>query len=416
MFITDKRLLKWALYSNTIYVLLLFLIRPQGINIKKVAITSLLLFSVLAIILLTIKNINRLKEISKLGRILFFLIIFTGCIVIIRGFSFSIQDWVTNFGNVYMGLAWLVPCVLILGLKIENWKVVFMTIKFMFQLMLFLFFITLFFVDDYVKWAWLLRPVNFVLLIGLYKYIGKIKTALIIIIYILIAIWVKQRMDLLFLTMTFGLLLLNKLLSIKVKKRFLKYILASFIIVFTLIFTIGYEDVSLFIARFIEFQDSRTFVYNEIFYELSATKDQYFGRGSLGTYFSEFMEGTRKHWNRVGRVGWQGDVPIRITVEVGYLQMLLKGGLVLLILNVSMSVYAIYLAIFKSKNKFIKQLGYYILIISALSLVSFRPAFTPTFIIFWMAIGTVLSKKNRNMGDGELNELLKMKNGKKPFN
>jgi len=38
-----------------------------------------------------------------------------------------------------------------------------------------------------------------------------------------------------------------------------------------------------------------------------------------------------------------------------------------------------------------------------------RPAFTPTFILLWMAIGTVLSKKYRDMNDEEINALIKFK-------
>ena len=66
------------------------------------------------------------------------------------------------------------------------------------------------------------------------------------------------------------------------------------------------------------------------------------------------------------------------------------------------------MAIFKSKNKFIKRLGYYILIITIISLVEFRPAFTPTFILLWMAIGTVLSKKYREMDNSQIKNIIKI--------
>jgi hypothetical protein len=411
MYITEKRLLKWALYCNIIYVLLFFLIRPQGIGVQKIGITSLFLFSTIIIIVLSIRNWGRLKEIPKFARGLFSLIIFFGTIVIVRGFSFSLQDWVTNFGNVYMGFAWLVPFTLVLGLKIENWSIVFNAINFMFQLMIFFFFVTLFFIDDYIKWAWLLRPVNFILLVAMYRYgiLDKIKIIVIIGIYIFVAVWVEQRMDLLFLFLTFVFLLLDKLFSISIKKQFLKYIFGGFIIVLILIFTVGYEAVSNAIASVIEFQDSRTFLYTELFDELAKTNDQLFGRGSLGTYFSDFMEHTKRYVEEILKIEWWGDASDRITIEVGYLQMVLKGGIALLVLNVSIAIYAIYVALFKSNNKFVKRLGYYILIISILSLVSLRPAFTPTFIIFWMAIGTVLNKKYRFLSNEEINNLISFK-------
>lgn len=410
MYITEKKLLKWALLCNAIYVLLFVIFRPQGINVLKIGITSILLLSITFIFLIVVKNKKQLQEIPKLSKHIFYLLIIWGCVVILRSLSLSLQDTVTNFGNVYMGWAWLVPMALVIGIKIENWSIVLNVIGFIFKLMIVVFIISLFFDNDYLKWAWLLRPVNLVLLMGLYRFtfLKKINIFIIVGILIIVATKVEQRMDLLFLGMTISLLLIDKIISIKIRRVLLKYIIGAFILVFTLVFTVGYEFVSNIISSIIDFQDSRTFLFKELFSELNQT-EKFFGRGSLGTYYSEFFEGTRKYWELMGRTGWAGDVPERITIEVGYLQMLLKGGLVLLILNVSMYIYAIYLALFKSNNKFIKRLGYYILIITALSLVSLRPAFTPTFILLWLSIGTVLSKKNRQLSNEEINALIKFK-------
>lgn len=408
MYITEKRLLKWALCCNALYVFLFFLVRPQGINVLKISITILLLLSVLMIFSLAIKNTKKLHQISKFSRGLFYMIIFWGIITIVRGFSLSLQDAVTNFGNVYMGLAWLTPMVLIIGLKIENWSIVFNVIHFIFQLMIVAFLISLGFRNSYTQWAWLLRPVNFLLLIGLYRYtlLNKIKMFIIIGILIFVANIVGQRMDLLFLVTTLSFLLIDKLFSIKIRRVILKYIIGTLILVLILVFTVGYEFVSNSLANIVEFQDTRTFLFQELFSEFNLT-EKLFGRGSLGTYHSDFFERTRRYWEAMGRVGWAGDVPERITIEVGYLQMVLKGGVLLVILNLSLFLYAIYLALFRSNNKFVKRLGYYILIITALSIVSLRPAFTPTFLIFWIAIGTVLSKKYRIMADEEIDKLIK---------
>ena len=61
MYITEKRLLKWALICNALYVMLFFLVRPQGINVVKISITLLLLLSVLMILFLGIKNIKEIR-------------------------------------------------------------------------------------------------------------------------------------------------------------------------------------------------------------------------------------------------------------------------------------------------------------------------------------------------------------------
>lgn len=410
MYITEKKLLKWGLCCNAIYVLLFLIFRPQGINLIKISITLLLLSSIGIFFLIALRNARQLQKIPKVTKYVFYLLIFWGSIVILRSLSFSLQDAVTNFGNVYMGWAWFLPVLLLVGVKIENWNTVLKVISIIFQLMLVVFLASLLVDNSYVKWAWLLRPVNLILLIGLYRFtfIKKLNVFLIIGIYIIVALIVEQRMDLLFLAMTLSLLTLDKLKQVKIKRAILKYIIVAFLIVLTLIFTIGYEYVSHFMANLIEYEDSRTFLFKELFEELNTT-ERIVGRGSLGEYYSYFFEGTRKYWENMGRVGWSGDSPIRNTIEVGYLQMILKGGYILFGLTTFMMVYASFIGAFKSKNKFTRSLGMYIMLLTILSIVSFRPAFTPTFIFMWLAIGTVLNKSNRNLSDAQIKEILNFK-------
>ena len=120
MSIREQKLLKWVLLSNSLYVLLLVLFRPQGINFFKIAVTSILLASMLGLCLIAIQKWNRLNQIPKGIRGVYYALLLYGVIVIVRGFSLSLQDWVTNFGNVYMGLAWMTPLALVYGIKIDN--------------------------------------------------------------------------------------------------------------------------------------------------------------------------------------------------------------------------------------------------------------------------------------------------------
>lgn len=409
MYITEKKLLKWSLYSNAIYIALFFLFTPDGISVQKIVITSFLLFSFIAFLFLCYKNRAKILELSLGSRIVFKALIIWSCVTIIRSFSLSIQDWVTNFGNMYMALAWLTPMLLILGLKIENWKIVLQTIPFMFSIMILAFFFIPF-LELNAEWIWLLRLVNFVLLIGLYHYglKGRLQAYLIIVIYLIVALLTERRMEFLYLAMVFGFLLMDKLFEVRIRKSFIKYIFIGFLSVFIIVFTVGYEYVSNIVASFIDFQDSRTFLFKELMQELNYT-EKIIGRGSLGTYFSEFMDHTKWYTEEILKHKWWGDSATRITTEVGYLQMILKGGFIMLILNLLLFLYSSYLAIFKSNNKFIKRLGYFILILTIISLIEFRPAFTPIFFILWMAIGTVLNKKYRDMDDQEIEPLITIK-------
>lgn len=411
MHISEKKLLQYAIYSNAIYVFLLFLFRPDGITPQKLIISSFLVFSVVGVFTICVRNKHALKNLSTTARRLFFFLIFWSTIVVIRSFSTSLQDWVTNFGNVYMALAWFTPFLIIVGQKIENWKVVFNSVFFMFQLMLIAFLFLPFHLGGFrleTEWTWLLRPLNFILLIRVNRFNGKYRllTYIALILYIIVAILTMQRLEFIFLTLVVVFLIINGLKYIKLKREIFIYILIGFIILLWLIFTIGYESISLFANQIIEFQDSRTFLFKELFEDLSV-RERIFGRGSLGTYYSDFFYRTRKYYDIVGNTAWKGDLPDRITTEVGYLQMILKGGFLLFIAKASLMLHSAYLALFKANNNFIKRLGLFILIISILSIVSFRPAFTPTFIILWMAIGTVLNKNYREMDDEEINNLIK---------
>src|SRR5690606_15945644 len=136
MYITKSRLLKWGLYSNAIYILLFFLLKPDGFGFQKVVISMFFLFSVFSIYFLCIKDGKQLNQLSTGNRWVIYLLLFWGVIVIVKSFTLNPQDWITNFGNVYMGFAWLMPAITVLGLKIENWTVMFKSISFMFTLMI----------------------------------------------------------------------------------------------------------------------------------------------------------------------------------------------------------------------------------------------------------------------------------------
>lgn len=405
MTISQGKLLQIALYSNAFYVFLMFLFRPNGINIQKLFITSFLIISVSSVFILALKNRNAFNELTKSIKVVIILLFTWSALVVIRSFSLSIQDWVTNFGNVYMAFAWFVPVMLFIGSKIELWKDMIKGIFFMFFLMLIAVFTLPFQGRIWTEWTWLLRPVNFILIMGIHKKsMNKlISIIVVVLIYCLIATLVKQRIEFLFLALVLLFLTIDKLK--RLKRTIVRYIFVGFLFVLWAIFTFGYEYVTYVVSYVVDFQDSRTFLFKELLTELSPT-ERFVGRGSLGTYFSQFFENTRRYFEAMGFPYKPGDVPDRITIEVSYLQMILKGGYILLFLTAYPMFYAAYAGIFKSKNKFCRRLGFFILILSILSIVSFRPAFTPMFIILWMSIGTVLNKKNRDLTNEEIRNIL----------
>jgi len=412
MYISQSKLLQYTLYSNAIYVFLFFLFLPDGLSLQKIIITSFLAFSVVSTLILCFLNRKTIDNLPKTQKRIFIFLMVWSTITIVRSFSFQLQDWLTNFGNVYMALAWYTPLFIIIGQKIKNWAIVFKSISFMFQLMLVsLFFLP--FLKGYGKlrteWSWLLRPINFIFIIGVnfFKTPSRVLVFTTFAVYILIAILAEQRIEFIYLFLVILLVFTKKIKQIKIKRTLLRYVIGGFSLLVILIFTYGYGSIANLVQRFVEFQDSRIFLYNELFEDLNSS-EEIFGRGSLGTYYSYYMEHTKWYIEEIRGGTYYGDSSIRITIEVGYLQMILKGGFILFVLTLFLMLSSSYLAIFKSKNRFVISLGIYILVISILSLISFRPAFTPTFIILWMAVGTVLNKKYRNMSDNEINKLIRL--------
>ncbi|MEZ4801582.1 MAG: hypothetical protein R2797_02335 [Gelidibacter sp.] len=410
MQISEKRLLKYSLYGIAIYIFLFFLLEVENGGILKLLITIPYVLSVISLLSICYKNRHQLSGIPKTARNIFYVLIFWGFITAARGFSLSPQDWITNFGNVYMAWAWFTPLMIIVGQKIENWKTIITCIFFMFQLMVISMFFLPFFFNIRPEWTWMLRPLNFIMLLGISRYnaSSRLLVYVLVVCYIIVAIKVEQRIEFVYLFMVFLFLTIDTLKHLKIKYKLLKISLFGFLALLIFVFAYGYENISIMVSNYIEFQDSRTFLFKELMSELNGV-EKIFGRGSLGTYFSEYFEHTKWYTEEILKQTWYGDSSTRITTEVGYLQMILKGGFLMLFLNTFLMTYAIYKALFRSNNRFIKRLGLYILILLILSLISFRPAFTPTFIILWTAIGTVLNKKYRTMQDEEIEQLIKFK-------
>lgn len=100
-------------------------------------------------------------------------------------------------------------------------------------------------------------------------------------------------------------------------------------------------------ARNFDDEDTRTFLYKEIFGDLK-THELILGRGFQGTYFSEYFL-----WLQTNNNDFTGDHYFRFTVEVGFLQLLLKGGFVLFILYLTPLILTIQKCIFTNHKSHI---------------------------------------------------------------
>lgn len=134
--------------------------------------------------------------------------------------------------------------------------------------------------------------------------------------------------------------------------------------------------------------DTRTFLYYEVFQDLKFNKAFVFGKGIDGGYSSEIFQTFS-----------------RSTVEVGFLQILLKTGIVGFLAYFAMLFSAIFKALGKSKSIFMKSLG---LLLSSYVLMLFIEnviAFNLLNVTIWLIVGMCHSKELLSLNDEEIKKL-----------
>ncbi len=117
--------------------------------------------------------------------------------------------------------------------------------------------------------------------------------------------------------------------------------------------------------------------------------DLIFGRGSVGTYRSMASGGI-----------------FRANIECGYLQIILKGGVIMLCLMLLMAVPAMVKGIFTSRNYVSKAFGF-IVAGRLIEMVFFGlPEASPRYALFWLAIGICLNARIHHMTDSQIEACL----------
>jgi hypothetical protein len=136
--------------------------------------------------------------------------------------------------------------------------------------------------------------------------------------------------------------------------------------------------------------DTRTLLYYEVFQDLHYTDTFIFGKGLNAGYYSETFETFKRE-----------------IVEVGFLQILLKTGIVGLILYISVIISAIIKALGRSKNLFMKSLGLLLVSYVIMFFVENQIAYNLLNIIIWMVVGMCHSEKLRSLTNQEFEKLFR---------
>jgi len=114
-----------------------------------------------------------------------------------------------------------------------------------------------------------------------------------------------------------------------------------------------------------------------------------FGRGIWGEYT----------W---GTIGWPPVLYVRSTVEIGFSQIILKGGYIMLGCFLLISIYAVYLGLFRSKNRLTRYLAFIIIarLIVMITAMAPRPGFE--YFMYWLVVGGCLSPQLRALDDSTI--------------
>lgn len=135
-------------------------------------------------------------------------------------------------------------------------------------------------------------------------------------------------------------------------------------------------------------EDTRSVV-EWFFYDDMAEMDWVIGRGINGEYYSPNI--------------YEGQISdYRTLIETGYLQIILKGGLVRLLFLLLMLVPAAILGLFYSNNILGKACGIWIMV----ALISLYPgtveSFSMQYLLVWISVGICFSKSLRQISDDEI--------------
>ena len=139
------------------------------------------------------------------------------------------------------------------------------------------------------------------------------------------------------------------------------------------------------------YADTRTFLYFEVFQDLRMNHAFMFGKGMNAGYYSEAFQTYQR--------------PI---VEVCFLQVLLKTGIVGFLLYIAIIISAIYKALSRSKSNFLKSLGLLLVGYTIMIFIENQIAYNLLNVLIWVVIGMCHSEELRRLNDKDIRLLFRM--------
>ena len=299
--------------------------------------------------------------------------------------------------NTYLGLALFPMFFFIVGINV---KYFYSINRILTAYMLAAAFISVFFLGYFEIQVFLLYPIFYIILTIPFRSIWG-KTFVILISISIIIVSLTNRAGIMRILISYSILAAYYLmLNIKINKKLLKFLVFCILMIPMVSLYLGINGESVFqiilgadntnYSQLNPYADTRTFLYFEVFQDLMANNAFVFGKGIGSGYLSEAFE-----------------TYDRSTVEVGFLQILLKTGIIGVLLYLSVIVSAIYKALGRSKSMFMKSLGLLLASYVLLIFIENVVAYNLLNVVIWITVGICHSPILRDLNDDEIKSLFK---------
>jgi O-Antigen ligase len=362
--------------------------------------TILIILSLIPFMYSTFRLLTDYKLESSYFKFIFSLFLCYEIIIVIRGLSFSYNDIKTFAQSGYIFWPYVIPLFIFFDKRITSFGWFFKWIYYsgVFALFLTLIFPSLLFrrltAETYIG---LLIPCGFLLLNANYLSNRKVNIAFFLIFISIISLtYLARRSGLISLL---GFVISAYFLNIiyKSKAKLFRYFPLLIIIGVFILFSQHFEfsREALFnkmISRISE--DTRSSLFQMFFYDLR--DNMLFGKGMLGTYY--FPIGGGSDLDEV----FFAEETYRTLVENGYLQLLLTGGILHIVLFLLVLMPAAIKGIFMSSNQFAKASGVVILLQLLDMFFYGLPTLSLTYIFVWICVGVCYKPSIRRMTNDEI--------------
>jgi len=347
-------------------------------------------------------SLIRLQIANKYFRFLFFVYIISNLIILLQAFNnLNFSKFLSFITDPYLFFPYLIPIVVLIPANIFFIKRLFEYFALLGLVLIFLFAILSnymlninSFFSEHVLWTFGSGCGFILLAIDYQKNSRKILAIIVVLLSLFISTILARRNIMLtfsnYILFSILLLLFNSKKSIPFKIFFLSIVLSSFLGAY-FIFNKYQDNLFSRISGRLD-ENTREQIFSGFFSSMS-TNDLIFGKGFDGTYYAPTIEVDKDN---------------RSIIECGYLQTILKGGIVNLALFLLMALPAAYLGIVKSRNTISKAAGS-IIVLWLIDMVPWgMPALNIRYIFVWICIGICYSKEIQILSDAEIKNSLKL--------